>query len=163
MEIAHPAIAEALRQFLTEESERLSPRTLATYREVVAHLTESLEGEGHLSLDPDETTFWEPRWRQDREANSFCNTFGPDKIADHVHRFLGDFPVGPERAPIAAAARVVKTLAAWLEEHGYWKPGEADGAVAAATAAARAQRRAAPPAREPPTSLEIQPAHGPGP
>ena len=39
----------------------------------------------------------------------------------------------------AAAARVIKTFAAWLEEQGYWKAGEANGAFGADTAAARAQ------------------------
>jgi len=93
METARPTITDTLQQFLSEQSARLSPRTLASYQEVVYLLTESLDGEGYMALYPDETAFWEPLWRQDSRANSFCNIFGPDKIVDHTERFLGDFLV----------------------------------------------------------------------
>jgi len=46
METARPTITDTLQQFLSEQSARLSPRTLASYQEVVYLLTESLDGEG---------------------------------------------------------------------------------------------------------------------
>ena len=145
METARPTITDTLQQFLSEQSARLSPRTLASYQEVVYLLTESLDGEGYMALYPDETAFWEPLWRQDSRANSFCNIFGPDKIVDHTERFLGDFlvdTVGATRGLVASAATVTKKLAAWLEEHGYSDPADTRAAIGLAGNAARVLPRA---------------------
>jgi hypothetical protein len=47
-----PTITDTLQQFLSEQPARLSPRTLASYQEVVYLLTESLDGEGYCPSAP---------------------------------------------------------------------------------------------------------------
>lgn len=114
-------IDEAFDAFLAEQRERLSPKTLRNYEEVVFLLRSSLNGYAYDSLDELE----QKRWRKafgagDEEA--FTKLFGPEKVVEHLGEFLGYFMVRKVTAGedlLRASGTVTKKLAAWLHEQGY--------------------------------------------
>jgi hypothetical protein len=83
-------IDEALNWFLAEQRERLSPKTLRSYEEVVSLLRSSLNGYAYESLDERERKQWETAF-EDGDEQAFTKLFGPEKIVEHLGAFLGYF------------------------------------------------------------------------
>lgn len=114
-------IDEAFEAFLAEQRERLSPKTLRNYEDVVHLLRSSLNGYAYQSLDGLE----EKRWRKAFDAGdeeAFTRLFGPEKIVENLGEFLGYFMVRKVMAGqelLRASGTVTKKLAAWLHEQGY--------------------------------------------
>ena len=91
-------------------------------------------------MNPAETEFWRARWEEDEEANSFCRTFGPEKILPAVWPFLDWFVIRKVMGPqwiVEAAGPVVSGLVDWLERNGY---AEGDDVIEAKNRAADASR-----------------------
>jgi hypothetical protein len=123
-------IDAALDKFLTEQRQRLSPRTFHRYEEVVQLLRDSLDGYGYQSLDDRERHRWEQEFATHEEA-AFCRLFGPEKIPEHLGEFLGYFMVRKVIAGqdlLKAAGTVTGTLVRWLAARGYIDAGAADEA-----------------------------------
>ncbi len=118
-----PTIAAVLAQFLDEEAQRLSPKTVTQYRDVVELLQHHLNGYAYLSLEEFDAKRFERLQRATGEAQrEFCQIFGPEHILPNVGEFLGYFMVRKvvaSRALLRAAGTVTKRLAAWLAEQGY--------------------------------------------
>ena len=114
-------IDEALEAFLEEQRERLSPKAMRNYDEVVFLLRSSLNSYAYDSLDEVE----QRRWRKafdDGDEEAFTKLYGPDKIVGHLGEFLGYFMVRKVMAGeelLRASGTVAKKLASWLHEHGY--------------------------------------------
>jgi hypothetical protein len=147
--VMRPTIAVALAQFLAEQEQRLTPKTVAQYRDVIELLQHYLNDYAYASLDERETERYE-RLRGDvgDTGREFCTIFGPEHILLHVGEFLGYFmirKVMASRTLLRAAGTVTKRLAAWLAEQGY----------ADAEAAALAKERGAEAARELPKADEL--------
>jgi hypothetical protein len=131
-------IDEALEAFLEEQRERLSPKAMRNYDEVVFLLRSSLNSYAYDSLDEVE----QKRWRKafdDGDEEAFTKLYGPDKIVGHLGEFLGFFMVRKVMAGeelLRASGTVAKKLASWLHEHGYitdeqWKEAAERGTDAA--------------------------------
>lgn len=84
MRVARPTINQALDAFLQAQQERLAASTFRRYEEVIALLRDCLDGSAHQTLSASERAFWEKRFDRDETTGSFCNTFGPDKIAEDL-------------------------------------------------------------------------------
>jgi len=114
-------IDEALDAFLAEQRERLSPKTLRSYEDVVSLLRSSLNSYAYESLDELERKRWEKAFDAgDEEA--FTKLFGPGKVVEHLGAFLGYFMVRKVMAGqdlLRASGTVTKKLASWLHEHGH--------------------------------------------
>jgi hypothetical protein len=114
-------IDETLEAFLEEQRERLSPKAMRNYDEVVFLLRSSLNSYAYDSLDEVE----QKRWRKafdDGDEEAFTKLYGPDKIVGHLGEFLGYFMVRKVMAGeelLRASGTVAKKLASWLHEHGY--------------------------------------------
>ncbi len=79
-EIARSTIAEVSAAFLKEQEERLAPKSLARYREVIGLLRCSLDNYGYQNLSAPERHLLERFYNAEDEAHSnFCKIFGPDK------------------------------------------------------------------------------------
>jgi hypothetical protein len=114
-------IDEALDAFLAEQRERLSPKTLRNYEDVVSLLRRSLNGYAYESLDDRERKRWETAFDAGDEQ-AFTQLFGPEKVVGHLGAFLGYFMVRKVTAGqelLRASGTVTKKLAAWLYEQGY--------------------------------------------
>ncbi len=123
MKIAQPTIDEVLTEFLAEQKERLSAKTLARYQEVIGLLTSSLNNYAYQALSQADADLFNRLYdAQGDEHREFCEIFGPDKILPNLGEFLGYFMV---RKVIAgrelkrAAGTVTKALARWLAQKGY--------------------------------------------
>jgi hypothetical protein len=114
-------IDEALEAFLEEQRERLSPKAMRNYDEVVFLLRSSMNSYAYDSLDEVE----QKRWRKafdDGDEEAFTKLYGPDKIVGHLGEFLGFFMVRKVMAGeelLRASGTVAKKLASWLHEHSY--------------------------------------------
>ena len=79
-EIARSTIAEVFAAFLKEQEERLAPKSLARYREVIGLLRSSLDNYGYQNLSEPERHLLERFYNAEDQAHSdFCKIFGPDK------------------------------------------------------------------------------------
>jgi len=121
--VNRPTIAVVLAQFLAEQEQRLAPKTVAQYRDVVELLQHSLNGYAYASLDELDAKRFERLQRATGDAQrEFCQIFGPEHILPNVGEFLGYFmirKVMASRTLLRAAGTVTKRLAAWLAEQGY--------------------------------------------
>jgi len=139
--IAKPTIAEVLAQFLTDQRERLAPRTFVQYEHVVELLRQSLDGYAYQSLDePDAKLFDRLYNAEGNEHREFCEIFGPAHILPNVGPFLNYFMVRKVIAGkdlLRAAGTVTKKLATWLVEKGYARVEEASDAADRGAAATR--------------------------
>src|SRR5215211_5416810 len=89
-----PTIAVALAQFLAEQEERRSPRTVAQYRDVVELLQHYLNDYAYSSLDEGEARRYERmRAAVGNIPREFCTLFGPQHIPPHMGEFLGYFMI----------------------------------------------------------------------
>jgi hypothetical protein len=114
------SIREALDGFLAEQRARLSPRTYRKYEEVVELLLICLDGYGPQHLDQADRERWEEAYEAGEEE-AFSRLFGPEKIPEALHEFLGYFMVRKVIASdelLRASGTVTKKLARWLEERG---------------------------------------------
>jgi hypothetical protein len=135
----HATIDVVLGEFLAEQRERLSARTLRTYVEVVELPCHSLDGYAYSSLDGDERRRWEQAFASGGEG-ALCHLFGPEKIPEHVDEFLGYFMVrrviaGQEL--LRASGTVTGKLVTWLAARGYIDRDSADRATGRARDASR--------------------------
>ncbi len=139
--IAKPTIAEVLAQFLTDQHERLAPKTFAQYEHVVELLRQSLDGYAYEALDePDAKLFDRLYNAEGNEHREFCEIFGPAHILPNVGPFLNYFMVRKVIAGkdlLRAAGTVTKKLATWLVEKGYARVEEASDAAERGAAATR--------------------------
>jgi hypothetical protein len=139
-----PTIDVVLDAFLSDQSERLSARTMRSYEDVVDLLRDSLNRYGPDSLDKRDLKAWK-RAMDAGDDEAFCHLFGPEYILDHVGEFLGYFMVRKVMAGeslLRSAGTVTKKLATWLHEHGYAGEAERDRAVDRGSEAARNLPRA---------------------
>lgn len=131
------------RAFLSDQRDRLAPRTLRKYETVIELFVDCLDHYGHQYLEPDELAQWEAAVEHDDEA--FVHLFGADKIVDNLGEFLGYFMVRKVIAGeelLRAAGTVTKKLAAWLAEHGHLAAADAREAADRGANAARELPRA---------------------
>ena len=132
-------IDETLEAFLEEQRQRLSPKTMRNYDEVVFLLRSSLNSYAYDSLDEVE----QKRWRKafdDGDEEAFTKLFGPDKIVAQLGEFLGYFMVRKVMAGeelLRASGTVAKKLASWLHEQGYITDAQRKEAAERGTDAAR--------------------------
>ncbi|MBN1484565.1 MAG: hypothetical protein JXA37_07570 [Chloroflexia bacterium] len=141
-EVAQPTIEQVLEEFLEAQRERLKPRTLTRYEDIIELLQHSINGYAYTSLDEEESARYDALYDQGLE---FCQIFGPDKILENVSEFLGYFMVRKVIASqelLKAAGTVTKKLARWLEEKGYAGAEEAAQSVETAAEAGRDLPRA---------------------
>jgi hypothetical protein len=137
-------IDAAFDAFLAEQRERLSPKTLWNYEEVVFLLRSSLNSYAYDSLDEVE----QRRWRNAFDAgdeDAFTKLFGPAKVVEHLGEFLGYFMVRKVMASqdlLRASGTVTKKLASWLHEQGYISDDERANALHRGGDAARELPRA---------------------
>ena len=118
-----PTIAVVLAQFLAEQEQRLAPKTVAQYRDVVELLQHYLNGYAYLALDERDAKRFERLQHATGDVpREFCQIFGPEHILPNVGEFLGYFmirKVMASRTLLRAAGTVTKRLAVWLAEQGY--------------------------------------------
>lgn len=114
--MSHPekTINEVLKEFLTEQEARWSPRTYDKYKTIVHLLKRYCE-----SYWPGHDDEYD---RVTKAGGTYCSTYGPEDIAGAFSMFLGYFMphkvlcgVGTEEA----APRVIRKLAKWLVAKGY--------------------------------------------
>jgi hypothetical protein len=121
--VTKPTIAVVLAQFLDEQEQRLAPKTVAQYRDVVELLQHYLNEYAYASLDQRDAKRYERlRGAVGGTPREFSTIFGPEHILPNVGEFLGYFMVRKvmaSRALLRAAGTVTKRLAAWLAERGY--------------------------------------------
>src|SRR4051794_23255807 len=89
-----PTIAVVLAQFLAEQEQRLAPRTVGQYRDVVTLLQHFLNDYAYASLDARETERYERLSGSVGDTpREFCTIFGPEHILPHVGQFLDYFMI----------------------------------------------------------------------
>lgn len=139
--VQSPTIAEVLAEFLTEQQQRLSPRTFKGYRDVVELFQHSLNGYAYQSLDKSDARLFDRHYNAKGSAHrEYCEVFGPERILPETGPFLGYFMVRKVRAGrdlLRTAGAVTKKLAVWLGEKGYATAEEAGDAGERAAEAAR--------------------------
>ncbi|HYT80051.1 MAG TPA: hypothetical protein VEQ37_12510 [Actinomycetota bacterium] len=122
MKVAKPTIEEELTEFLTDRARGKNPQKAEEYEAIIDLLTAYLDGYAYESLSPPESEFWRSHWEEDEEANSFCRTFGPEKILPATYPFLDWFVIRKVAGPAwitEATGPVVSDLAEWLGSRGY--------------------------------------------
>ncbi len=142
-DIAKPTIADALNEFVKEETTGLSVATQRKYRDIVELLAHSLNGYAYQYLDKTESERYDRLYSE--EEMEFCNIFGPEHILRNVDEFLSYFMVRKVMAgkdTLRAAGTVTKKLMAWLEGKGYASPTASRAAAEKATKAAKLLPRA---------------------
>lgn len=137
--VADPNIEMVLKQFLSEQRERLKVRTFRRYEEVVTLMEHCLNLYGYQELESaTETTLY--LRLSDYKNLAFCVIFGPDKIISGLSTFLGYFMirkvVGSE-VLLRSAGTVTKKLIKWLLENDHIDRKTASKALEIAAEAAR--------------------------
>jgi hypothetical protein len=132
-----PSIDIVLEQFLAEQREKLAPRTIARYEEVIELLRHCLNGYAYQSLYGLEKKRWEKAF-EDGDEEAFSKLFGPEKIIENYGEFLGYFMIRKVMASqelLKASGTVTKKLAKWLAERGLVTDDDSAVAVERATEA----------------------------
>jgi hypothetical protein len=134
---ASPSIAGVMAEFLREEAQRLSPKTLSRYRQVLDLFQIYLDG-----YWPGESQAYDPVTKR---GETFCTWFGPDRILGGYAEFLGYYmghKVYNSLETKRAAGGVMKRFAEWLAGKGYTRrdPYAADCAQRATRALPAAER-----------------------
>lgn len=139
--VTRPTIAMALAQFLADQEQRRSPRTMFQYRSVVELLQHYLNDYAIVPPDDSEAERFERRRAAAGDSPpEFCTTFGPEQIPSNVGMFLSYFMVRKvmaSRTLLRASGTVTKQLAAWLAEQGYITSKSAEWVKEHGTEAAR--------------------------
>jgi hypothetical protein len=141
---ATATIDDVLEEFLAEQRERLSPKTMRNYDDVLFLLRSSLNSYAYDSLDEAEAERWQEAFDAGDE-DAFTRLFGPEKIVDHLGEFLGYYMVRKVMASeelLRASGTVTKKLASWLHERGYISEEDRSDAVERGGEAARELPRA---------------------
>jgi len=139
--IAKPTIAEVLAQFVSDQHQRLAPKTFTKYQSIIELLEHSLNGYAYQSLSKGDAALFDRLYNaKGTERREFCEIFGPEHILPNMGEFLGYFMVRKVIAgkeTLRAAGTVTKKLAAWLAEKGYAKADDAKEAAERGREAAR--------------------------
>ena len=118
-DIAEPTIEKALDAFLADQRRRLRGRqTLRKYEQIVALLQRHLNADGPEMLTDAERALFERLNEAGPGQRSYCQIFGPEKIAPRLDTFVGYFMIRKATASaelLRAAGTVSKKLLAWLE------------------------------------------------
>jgi hypothetical protein len=126
---AEKSIAMMLQEFLDEQRSQLKPKTLRRYESVIELFQMCMNDYAYQSLDKPESALFDQLYKAKGEAHrEFCQIFGPEKIPENVHEFLGYFLVrkvvcGKDLKQ--AAGTVIKKLGSWLMERGYLQANDA--------------------------------------
>lgn len=138
--IAGPTIEKVLKEFLSDQQKRLSPKTAKGYKDVIALFRDCLNGYAYQSLSKSENALFDKYYNAEgKEHREYCQIFGPEKITDEIGIFLGYFMTSKVIAGAdfkRLAGTVTKKLSKWLTEKGYVSKDDArmaeeDGAAAA--------------------------------
>jgi len=120
---ADPTIDQVLEQFLAEQRDRLKPRTISRYKDVLDLLRHHLNAYAYEALSDGESALFDRYYNAEGdEHREFCELFGPDKVLESLGSFLGYFMI---RKVVAgedvkrAAGAVTKKLSKWLSAKGY--------------------------------------------
>lgn len=120
---ANPTIDQVFEEFLAEQRERLKPRTVSRYEDVLNLLRHHLNGYAYDSLSKAESALFDRHYNANGdEHREFCELFGPDKIIGSLGSFLRYFMIRKVMAGQElkrAAGTVTKKLSKWLAEKGY--------------------------------------------
>ena len=120
---ADKPIKTVLAEFLSDQSDRLKPKTLEQYEGIISLLQASMDGYAYMDLDEDEESLWETLFNAEgAEHREFCEIFGPEKIPESVGEFLGYFmprKVMCGKDTLRAAGTVTRKLGKWLADKGY--------------------------------------------
>lgn len=139
--IANPTIAEVLAQFVSDQRQRLAPKTFTNYQHIIELLEHSLNGYAYQSLSKGDVALFDRFYNAKGTGHrEFCEIFGPEHILPNVGEFLGYFMVRKVIAgkeTLRAAGTVTRKLAKWLGEKGYAKAEDAEEAAERGREAAR--------------------------
>jgi len=140
-QLADPTIDQVFGDFLAEQRQRLKPKTVSRYENVIHLLRHHLNGYGHEGLSKAESALFDKHYNASgAEHREFCQLFGPSKIVQNLPGFLGYFMI---RKVVAgqelkrAAGTVTKKLAKWLAAKGYISQDEAEEEAHVGAEAAR--------------------------
>lgn len=121
--IANPTIEEVLDEFLAEQRNRLKPRTMAKYEDIVGLLKSCLDNYAYQGLSEAESALFDRHYEAEGEEHrEFCQVFGPEKIPENLSYFLGFFmirKVWAGKGLKAAAGTVTRKLSEWLAGKDY--------------------------------------------
>jgi len=138
---ADPTIDQVFEEFLAEQRERLKPRTVSRYEDVLNLLRHHLNGYAYESLSNVESALFDRHYNaKGDDHREFCQLFGPDKIVGSLGMFLGYFMIRKVMAGQdlkRAAGTVAKKLSKWLATKGYISEEEAQAGADEGTEAAR--------------------------
>ncbi len=91
---ADPTIDQVFEEFLAEQHERLKPRTVSRYEDVLNLLRHHLNGYACETLSNAESALFDRHYNANGdEHREFCELFGPDKIVGSLGSFLGYFMI----------------------------------------------------------------------
>ncbi len=139
--IASPTIEEVFDQFLADQEQRLKPKTLSRYQNVIDLLALYLDGYGCEGLPADEMALFDTYFNAEGEDHKgFCQLFGPDHIVPNLGMFLDYFLIRQVMAGAEikrSAGTVTKRLSKWLAEKGYMSDEDAEEGREKGAAAAR--------------------------
>ena len=120
---AEKSIAMVLQEFLAEQRSQLKSKTLRRYESVIELFQVCMNDYAYQFLDKAESALFDQLYKAKGEGHrEFCQIFGPEKIPDNVHEFLGYFLIrkvmcGKDLKQ--AAGTVIKKLGLWLMEKNY--------------------------------------------
>jgi hypothetical protein len=116
-------IERVLLEFLAEQQQRLTPKTMRQYENVIHLFTASLDGYGYSCLDEGERKLFDQLYRTSGKAHrEFTQIFGAEKIPENVDEFLNYFMVRKVLCGtglLRTAGTVMKKLGKWLRDRGY--------------------------------------------
>jgi len=123
IKVADKPIEAVLAEFLSDQSDRLKPKTLDQYEGIISLLQASMNGYAYQYLDADEESLWEALFNAEGpEHREFCEIFGPEKIPENAGEFLNYFmprKVMCGKDTLRAAGTVTRKLGKWLADKGY--------------------------------------------
>ncbi len=138
---ADPTIDQVFEEFLAEQRDRLKPKTVSRYEDVLSLLRHHLNGYAYESLSTAESVLFDRHFNAEGDDHrDFCELFGPDKIVGSLGSFLGYFMIRKVMAGQdlkRAAGTVTKKLSKWLAAKGYISEEEAQACSDEGTEAAR--------------------------
>jgi thymidylate synthase len=112
-------IERALEEFLSEQEQRLKPRTYDEYEEVIYFFKWYLHGFTYVYLNEEDRKYYDGLC----DKKGYCEIFGTEYIrAIGMRSFFGDFITrkGPcSKTFMKTVGRVMPELLNWLHEKGY--------------------------------------------
>ncbi len=133
VQVAKYSIDDAFEDFLNDQRQRLKPKTLRNYEEVISLLREYMNGYAYQGLSRQEEALYNQCYdAEGPQHREFCQVFGPEKILENVGMFLSYFIVRKVMAGAQfkrSAGTVIKKLSKWLGEQGHLSEEETRQAV----------------------------------